>query len=135
MKKLHKKRLLNVAKACRETKYAKIFAMDAFGYAGKGCGTPACALGNYAFRRDLQRSYKLDGNDIQTNDCASVFNYGDEFYEHGGFEAWGEMKQHFGLTQTEMDELFSAHGCGGAKTNIAAAEYIENFVLRQQESK
>jgi len=78
------------------------------------CGTPACALGHYAARGDLQDAFRLD-------------NRG--FLVHLGDETPYEMElRHFAIDGDQEDELFSAMGCGDAKTTIEAAEYIERFV-------
>lgn len=114
MNKRHKKRLLNVAKACREMKEPAEFDMRFY----SDCGTPACAFGNYAFRNDLQKSFHLTYN-------AAVTTNGDPV----GFHE--DIKPHFGLTINETIKIFDINGCGGAKTNIRAAEYIENFVREQ----
>jgi hypothetical protein len=127
MKAIHKKRLLNVARACRETEHVEDFDMGSFGGA---CGSPACALGNYAFSRNLQRSFRLIGGNICDNEGNDLFGsaYADDLL--GVEMTWNVIKDHFGLHEDVMDELFEETGCGGAKTNIEAAEYIENFVAQ-----
>lgn len=131
MNAVQRKRLLNVARALRETPDPSAFEMrwychdDASSTAS--CGTPACAAGNYAARRDLQRSFtleELDSGGVSHEDWA-----------------WCE---HFGITDTESDSLFSAHGelAEYCRTNRGAwsepsydprlaAEYIERFVAER----
>lgn len=64
------RRLLNVARALRESPNPKAFTMlrfvhgdDSFsntvGSAADWCGTPACALGHYGSRTDLQKIVKI----------------------------------------------------------------------------
>lgn len=113
---MNKQRLLNVARALRESPNPEMFTMKLYLHS---CGTPACALGHYGVRSDLQ----------------------DEFYsdEHGALYASGgnpwifaAAKAHFDLRDKEADELFDSDGCGNAKTAIDAAEYIEKFVARHE---
>ena len=116
MKQIHKQRLLNVAKACRETAHPAAFTMFYFGH---DCGTPACAMGNYAFRRDLQRTFILRGQDVLTKASDS------------DLRTWIDMRVHFGITEAETVELFDTDGCGGAETHEQAATYIEKFVVKR----
>lgn len=111
-------RLLKVARALRESKRPKWFNMGQYGY---DCGSPACALGHYASRRDLQRAFKLMGNNIKADGVREFVAY----YEPAVYE-------HFGITAEESSELFCAHGCGEATTAKQAARYIENFVKRME---
>jgi hypothetical protein len=142
MNKIHQKRLLNVAKALRDAAKVpllkKVFTMQIFGWDRQAkvgdkivdldqkpdntCGTPACALGHYAARTDLQRAFKLKHGDVQTTsgspDVSGVC------YEHFGLlELWGHGD--------EWIELFADNGCGGATTPLQAAKYIEKFVARK----
>lgn len=126
-----KNRLLNVAKALRESANPEAFTMEAYGYDDSGqieifgdnyktkyasCGTPACALGHYASRTDLQHTFKLkmDG----------------EIYGIDGTHLWYDQAvlDHFGIDSNESELLFAVDGCGNAKTNIQAAKFIEKFV-------
>ena len=114
MNKLGKKRLLNVAKALRESPEPKKFSMDWY---GNDCGTPMCALGHYAYRRDLQRTFRLSEHGTFLN------NAGERSPE------WEYvLYPHFGITEEEATFLFERRGCGNAKTNIQAAKFIEKFV-------
>lgn len=87
----------------------------------QNCGTPACALGHYAVRRDLQKILHLDrdgafvfaGLDV----CASYTNR--------------QLQEYFQLNEDESEELFSSWGCNRAQTALQAAKYIEAFVERK----
>lgn len=134
MNQVQAKRLLNVAKALRESAVPRLFTMAHWGYgadevtspqADKGCGTPACALGHYASRRDLQRAFKLDEDGL-VND-ASDYSVGFDVEKRSP-----EIEEHFGLSRSEPSELFGPEGCGHAKTVKEAARYIERFVKRKQ---
>jgi len=88
------------------------------------CGTPSCALGHYAARRDLQSAFK-------------IFNPGTPNAYVGAVGARSTMDYngvavtgHFGVTDKQAEELFSESGCGNAKTAKAAAAYIRKFVAR-----
>lgn len=118
---MNKKRLLNVAKALRESPAPKKFDMGRYAHS---CGTPACALGHYANRRDLQKTFKL----VTTGE----FEY-DELQNNQGEPTWYDddlVAKHFGLTFGQCSELFSSHGCGDAYTSKQAARFIENFVKK-----
>lgn len=119
MNKVQANRLLNVARACRETKDR--FDMTTYGH---GCGTPACALGNYAARRDLQKTLKL-GSD----------GYGVRVFDNDGTEVCfvdEEVLNHFGITRNESYDLFDFDGCGNARSSKAkAARFIERFVAKR----
>lgn len=112
MKPVYARRLLKVARALREGK-RRSFNMESY---ANECGTPACAIGHYASRRDLQRYFSL--SELGSLLC------GDEAV---GFDDY-EVTSHFGISIDEAYELFDAAGCGAATTPIAAARYIEKFV-------
>lgn len=134
MKAIYKKRLLNVAKALRESKRPSGFTMGHYCWTGSEgpdetgvrhpCGTPACALGHYAARGDLQKTFKLDPE------------YGDVRLRGGEEDlVWyndGPVRTHFGLSGGEAYELFGGYGCGDAETAKQAARYIERFVARKE---
>lgn len=112
---MNKERLLNVAKACRETKFPDAFTMEKFGH---NCNTPACALGNYAIRDDLQSTFSLRrSGELRPRDEDRFIGFDDD-----------EVLDHFGLTYEQSNELFSPYGCAEAQTPNEAAEFIERFV-------
>ena len=120
---LYRARLLNVAKALRESPKPEKFDMSDVIHP---CGTPACAFGHYAWRTDLQDAFEpLAVGDMGWWDV--VFADTKKHCRYYG----SEVRDHFGLTQDELDELFEETGCGGAKTPIEAAEYVEAFVDRK----
>jgi len=116
LKPIHIKRLLNVVRALREDKDPERFCMAFF----SDCGTPACALGHYAARRDLQNTFYLRrvrgwlGLVSNRNEDIGV----DDPHVH----------RHFGINFDEAQELFGIKGCGDARTPTEAANYIEIFV-------
>lgn len=143
-------RLLKVAKALREHPAPKRFSMKCYingdefdrdenaSVKEEWCGTPACALGTYASRPDLQRFLRIETNqseqwDDNTGDWVTrlvpemVHLDGDQAYfdseaieTYFGLDGWGNAR-----------ELFGPDGCGGAKTPKAAAKYIERFVAKR----
>lgn len=128
-KEVYKKRLLNVAKALRESKSPQAFTMYYYVHSGyttdnKGkvpeCGTPACALGHYAARRDLQRTLYIDSKTavIGTKDGRES--------DYGSYA----VLNHFGLDHAQSEELFGGDGCGFATSVKQAALYIERFVKK-----
>lgn len=124
MKAIHRKRLLNVAKALRESPTPRRdFSMGSY---TAPCGTPACALGHYAMRRDLQKTFRLarllpDHNKLWLAlPNGTTIDY---------FKA--PVLEHFGIDRDEAGDLFSTCGCGGARTAAQAARFIERFVARK----
>jgi hypothetical protein len=122
LSKRHAKRLLNVARALRESRAPQNFTMCKFG--DSLCGTPACALGHYAVRKDLQKAFALiyDGYSGAALRSRQYINGPDIGYNNA------IVCKHFGIDWNEAAALFSMHGCDYAHTPIAAAEYIERFV-------
>ena len=116
----HATRLLNVARALRESPAPERFYMGKYTHA---CGTPACAFGHYAARTDLQSLFRItDTGEIQVK-------------KSDGWE-WPvtigvHTMTHFGIDRGEWGDLFSARGCANAKTPLQAARYIEDFVRRK----
>lgn len=117
-------RLLNVAKALREAPDPDKFDMSFYGH---GCGAPACAVGHYAARRDLQDTFVLnkDGFVDRRHPVGSQ-------REAANFS---DFAAHFGLSRDQTEGLFDANGCGMAETPLEAAEYIEDFVRRHRDSE
>lgn len=120
---IYRERMQNVVRALRETRFPRAFKMDRFGHPPpvhdpNGCGTPACALGNYAFRTDLQEDFRM---------------------QYGLFIAKGPsllyvreaVCEHFNITEGEYEELFTMNGCDDARTPARAIAYIEAFIERK----
>jgi hypothetical protein len=124
---MNKKRLLDVARACREAPDPSKFTMA--GYANR-CGSPACALGHYAVRTDLQDKFSLRKS---TEYGLPWIWFGEE---PTGFDT-REVCDWFDITRGQCRELFSDYGCGGDEDEpitdpVQVAEYIENFVKRHE---
>lgn len=159
MNKTQVKHLLNVARALRDAHAAKSkFDMGAFVFGHLGaissdfdystnqyvtcnrekefCGTPACALGHYAARTDLQRLLKIEYRKKHGVPYAQLNWFGAKRNNNGGMACpdydHEKFQQHFGLNYHEMEELFGGDGCGGATTALQAAKYIERFVKQKQ---
>jgi hypothetical protein len=119
-------RLLNVAKALRESKNPEQFSMARH---VNTCGTPACAFGHYAARTDLQNEFSIN----TAEDSARWPSDGVYFHhDDGGTSACGfdetAVLEHFDLSLADIEMLFGGNGCGYAKTTIEAAKFIERFV-------
>lgn len=125
MKQIYKDRLLAVARALRESPKPEAFTMQLYAYgpnrydAEHPCGTPACALGHYASRADLQKEFVIVGHSVLFADESrrGIAHYDSE-----------EVMEHFGLSLNQASLLFNSQGCGGAKTVEEAAQFIEDFV-------
>ncbi len=119
---MNKKRLLNAARAVEEHPVPREFTMGRFKH---DCGTPACVLGCYAVRHDLQRTFKP-----ALGYTMSMRLFRDE-YRIIGCDS-DEVLKHFDIYAEEAMELFGSTGCGGAKTPQEAAAYIRAFVARKE---
>lgn len=115
-------RLKNLITALQGAK-PENFTMDKF---GTGCGTPACVLGHYAARRDLQRFLKLEL--CGPAGCCSLIVAEDTALLFDAFP----IQEHFGLSEKEAQRLFSPEGCGRAKTPAQAIAYIRKFIARKR---
>lgn len=129
MNKVQENRLSNVAVALRDIvgvpEYSKYFTMRTYGH---GCGSPACAFGQYAFRGDLQKTFGLD----VTGDPFVLRHVVKRLKKLGKeIEFFIVARKHFGIDYEEYMELFDSDGCDGAKTPLQAAKYVERFVRRK----
>ncbi len=123
-----RKRLLNIARALRESKEPEKFTMMRFGHC---CCTPACALGHYASRKDLQHIFKLS----ETGTLRYIVAEGNFHPSHDVSYDEDRVLKHFNITSYESRLLFDViNGCGGAQTTVNAAKFIEGFVARKYPS-
>lgn len=128
-----RQRLLDMVRALREAQedphFVKDFTMHLF---VNQCGTPGCALGHYAYRRDLQSMFILS----KPNNDDTGLHYANAFDYHRPDRPWirfgdDTLLNYFDITIDEAEQLFEAHGCGGARTPLAAADFIDAFVARR----
>lgn len=113
------------------------FDMDTYGHR---CGTPACVLGHFAARTDLQDIFLLvratsewhDGRPlVQTTYGWSCDIDGTEVCGYFGisqqqaFELFGPYKYEF---DEDGEARVSAGGCGGAKTPLQAIAFLRKFI-------
>lgn len=110
--------------------FRRIFTMAAWGFSLHSdsavvpdCGTPACAMGHYAARTDVQRSFYLSGE-------GKVLNASTQSKFRVDADAGTSMREHFGITDGESSDLFGSSGCGDAKRPKEAARFIEKFAAK-----
>lgn len=126
--------LLACAQAVREAAKPENFSMALYGWtrwfavdADRGdmeineCGTPACVIGHYASRQDLQNVLILRGNRLIWKQSDVAVSYADP-----------AVLDYFGLDDLQADELFGSEGCGEAESPSDAADYIEDWVATYQ---
>jgi len=117
------KRMQNVVLAIKETPKPENFSMEIFGHhTNNECGSPACALGHYAYRRDLQKTFILNKKGTVTagNDNCTIF-------VSGPF-----VTSHFGINSSEAKELFWPNGCNSAGTDREQViAYIHDFIIQK----
>lgn len=119
-------RFNNAIRALQESPAPHWFNMHTYGYDSNPdspldrdqnpCGTPACVLGHYGFRTDLQSAFQLDDGNLVTCNGRPV-HYSEQM-----------VADHFGITRSDAFLLFYQHGCGGAETPVQAIKYIRDFV-------
>jgi len=139
---MNSERLRNVIRAVKEGD-AKDFDMSRYvKLESKGCGSPACALGHYAARQDLQQEFHLEQWRVIAQ---GGWNDTDAFERIVG--------KHFDLTIKEITELFGGFGCGSFTmtvsgsgdeafswkvskpiTALEAIAYIENFIAKHEDA-
>lgn len=98
------------------------------------CGTPSCVIGYYAERQDLQDVLRIDPAtgavlvryDFQRDDGSWARTWA--LLSTLGFEHLARL---FGLTDSEISELFDGDGCGRAQNVTQAIAYIERFIERK----
>lgn len=131
---LGNQRLLNVAKALRESIKPEDFTMDCY---INECGTPACAFGHYACRGDLQNEFHLVTEKSTDTDGTFSIDYFVVHKDNDGGELSfedDEVLTHFDITYDDSFDLFGYDGCDDAETPLEAAKYIEEFVKLRREN-
>lgn len=131
------RRLLDVARALHDAAAAKLaFSMGAIlfdewdaeelGLPEDFCGSPACALGHYGVRGDLQDEF-VPNAEHSTLD----YKHGEGSFGQHICYSDNRMLAYFEVSRDDMELLFGGDGCGDAQTATEAAEFIENFVAQR----
>lgn len=119
-----RQRLLNAAQSVLDYDHSEDEVVPGEIYMGsyiKPCGAPACVLGHYCAREDLQDDFRVVGRGIRGR-----YSPGDGL----GFDSI-EVRMHFGLRFDESHTLFGEYGCRNAKSAEQVSEYIRNFVAKK----
>ena len=134
MKKLtaeQEQNLRNVVRALRESPNPAAFTMSRYVYAeGQEfpAGTPADPLGHYATREDLQQLFIID----KTGAGFVLYRPGGKYVMGGPIQFRDHyFLDHFGFGFDDVEEveyLFGARGCNGAKTIDEAIRFIEAYI-------
>lgn len=97
----------NLLLALQEHPAPDSFTMEAYG----SCGTPACCLGTYASRQDLQSDFGVFYDSIGKGFVTSK-----KIVDKGACLAPDSYRvvRHFDITPQESWELFSPKGCNNA---------------------
>ena len=115
------KRMQNVVRALEEAPEPDNFSMQMYGHP---CGAPACVLGHYAARTDLQKTFTLDAiGDVRTNDGSLL----------GSWQ--NNACPHFGISSVEAFDLFDSDGCDFAQTPAEAIAYVKEFIIKKWGTK
>lgn len=101
---------------------AETFNMSVFAGQPTACGTPACLLGNYALRTDLQSEFRAKTDDYMGHIVSTAT--GQRAHLDGL-----AVCEHFDITSEQADALFDADGCNDAGTDRdKAIAYVEHFM-------
>lgn len=120
-------RLKNLIVAVRESPSPELFDMGEYFHS---CGTPACVLGHYAARIDLQDAFRFGRRMPNLLWSKPWVLAQDEKGRWEGIEGIDDARvcDHFGITDTQARELFSMRGCGQAQKPEEAIAYLERFI-------
>ena len=92
------------------------------------CGAPACALGHYALRTDLQSDFVLDADGIVKTNLPFTTPDGIPIIAPNPRNLRGaadrRVCEHFDISLREASALFGTGGCNNAKTPGQAASFI-----------
>lgn len=87
------------------------------------CGTPACSMGHYAAREDLQNRFRLNSRGtICLRNNREVENI------------TAEICNHFDIDNYQAEELFGSIGCGDASSLRDATKYVKKFIKREKKN-
>lgn len=138
---LGNQRLLNAARALRESSHPERFTMKRFVHSDESscrgenwCGSPACVLGHYAARSDIQDAFKVQTTKVKTRDGEHDRHACIRVIENDSLVVCPsdtDVCDHFAVARFYASELFDSDGCGNARSTIEAARYIEAFVARR----
>jgi len=81
------------------------------------CGSPACVLGYFASRGDLQRKFKLTKHSVSLRDTDEPVDFYDE-----------EVCGYFGITYTQAESLFGCEGANEFATPAQMRRRIRKFI-------
>jgi hypothetical protein len=127
---MNKERVLNIAKALRESPNPDRFAMYDYG----SCSTPMCAFGHYAHRTDLQSEFKMSEYGPVTVDDECIDHLDPQVLEHFDFASEEEANQFFGCHIAAREAKKRGHAgpflVDEATSASAAADWIERFVAK-----
>jgi len=138
---MNKERLLLAARVLREAAKQREIAKDHQPHFNmcrfvNDCGTPACVLGHYAVRKDVQELFALGIENI------SHFAYsvrGELLYRESTVHEYRptdyyspEVRGHFDINMDECEALFGPIGCNNALTEEEAADFIEKCVAEDK---
>lgn len=93
---------------------------DGYHEGNNWCGTPACVAGHWAAR-------ELAGMPLEARKQMGPFYMMQQIERVTG--RCGAPSE-FGLTESQVAELFSAEGCGAASTPHEAIAYLQDFIVR-----
>lgn len=117
--------------ANREAK-PETFNMAVFLGQPTACGTPACLLGNYALRTDMQSAFAAKPSAFAAKPAGEADAMGLVVSTKTGRAVWCDdldVREHFDITSEEADRLFDADGCNSAGTDRdKALAYVEHFM-------
>jgi hypothetical protein len=116
---MHKARLEKLITALEGVK-PKQFDMTV--YAHK-CGTPACVLGHFAARKDLQKKFKFNHKGDAFSAAVLLVKGGTAVYHEDD-----EVLEYFGITPAQSEYLFGCEGKNEHATPAQMRRQIRKFI-------
>jgi hypothetical protein len=135
---MNKEHMLILVRANQEMEHPERFTMETYVHNDwqctrsdlpmEWCGTPACLLGNFAARTDLQPLMCVVDDSL-----AWVEPIPDDALTNGWLRYCDErICKFFDITEDEAAALFSVDGCDKATTRDAALAYVEDFMAERE---
>lgn len=121
-----RQRLLNAAQSVLDYDHSEDRIVPGEIYMGsyiKPCGAPACVLGHYCAREDLQDDFSVRYRGIISRNA----NPNDNSL---GFDSI-EVRRHFDLRFDESHAIFGEYGCRNARHPEQVSEFIRDFVANK----
>lgn len=133
---MNREHMMVLVQANREMEHPERFTMETYVHNEwhiarehlpmEWCGTPACLLGNFGARSDLQPLLCIKSGELEW--CqSSEKEYNDMEFMYVRYSD-PRLLEYFDITEDEAADLLGPEGCDGAKTRDEALDYVESMM-------